>query len=113
MAYKPQGAKKSPRESPKKANRKAGNESKNTTIISFKESDILQRWLVTTEGCPTCAEAKRDFKKEFKSGKIKPIDVGEDKGFEIITELGLTEVPVFVVELKPGHPSGVKFIVDE
>jgi hypothetical protein len=84
-----------------------------TTIVTFKKSDILQRWLVTTENCPTCAEIKRDFKKEFKSGELKATDVGDEKGFEIITKLGIEEVPIFIVELKPGHPSGVQYIVDE
>jgi hypothetical protein len=56
---------------------------------------------------------KKDFKKEIKSGKMKVTDVGDDKGFDIVTALGLDEVPVFIVELKPGHPSGVKYIVDE
>lgn len=68
---------------------------------------------MTTEGCPTCAEIKKDFKQEFKSGKIKAVDVGSDKGFEIVAGLGLSEVPVFVVELKPGHSSGVKYLIDE
>ena len=101
--------------SPPRKNGKQGAKSQksNTTIISFKESDIAQRWLITTDGCPTCEEIKSDFKKEFKSGKIKSTDVGDDKGFEIITALGINEVPIFIIELKPGHPSGILYIVDE
>jgi hypothetical protein len=50
---------------------------------------------------------------EFKSGKIRYTDVGDDKGFEILTTLGITEAPMFIVELKPGHPSGIRYIIDE
>ena len=67
--------------------------------------------MVTTEGCPLCAKIKRDLKKEFKSGEIKATDVGDEKGFEIVTQLGLDETPVFVVELVEGFP--VKYIIDE
>jgi predicted DCC family thiol-disulfide oxidoreductase YuxK len=81
--------------------------------VTFKESDILQRWVVTTDGCPTCSEIKKDFKKEIKAGTLKFTDVGDDKGFEIVTALGIDEVPVFIVELKHGHPSGIKYILDE
>ena len=82
-------------------------------MISFKASDIVQRWVVTTEGCPTCEEIKQDYKKDFKSGKLKTTDVGDDKGFDIITQLGIDEVPVFIVELRADHPSGIKYVVDE
>ena len=84
-----------------------------TTIITFKKSDIVQRWLVTTQGCPTCEEIKRDFKKEFRTGVLKATDVGDTTGFEIITALGIEEVPVFIVELRPDHPSGVRYLLDE
>ena len=40
-----------------------------------------------------CAKIKRDLKKEFKTGKIKATDVGDEKGFEIVTQLGLQENP--------------------
>jgi hypothetical protein len=56
---------------------------------------------------------KKDFKKEIKAGKIKVTDVGDDKGFDIVTVLGLDEVPVFIVELNPGHSSGIKYLIDE
>ena len=64
-----------------------------TNIISFKESDILQRWLITAQGCPVCAQIKKDMKKEFAAGIIKATDVGDDKGFEILTTLGIAEAP--------------------
>jgi hypothetical protein len=98
---------------PRKSGKQQGEGKSKTTVISFKESDIVQRWLVTTEGCPTCEEIKKDFKKDFKSGKIKATDVGDDKGFEIITDLGIDEVPIFIVELRSDHPSGIKYVVDE
>jgi len=54
---------------------------------------------------------KRDLKKEIKSGEIKVTDVGDDKGFEMVKELNLTEAPMFIVELKAGFP--VKYLIDE
>jgi hypothetical protein len=109
MAGKPKRENPQPKGKPKGAKPQKSK----ATVISFKESDIVQRWLVTTEGCPTCEEIKRDFKKDFKSGKIKATDVGDDKGFEIITDLGIDEVPLFIVELRADHPSGIKYIIDE
>ena len=52
---------------------------------------------------------------EFKSGKIKYIDVGDEKGFEILTTLGLAEAPVFIIELNPEAEkrTGVKYLIDE
>ncbi len=84
---------------------------KNVTLISFKEKDIKQRWLITSDGCPTCAQLKRDLKKEIKEGVIKLTDVGDEKGFEIIAELGINEVPIFIVELNDGFP--VRYLIDE
>ena len=84
---------------------------KNITLISFKEKDIKQRWLITSEGCPTCEQLKRDLKKEIKEGVIKLTDVGDEKGFEIIAELGINEVPIFIVELNDGFP--IRYVIDE
>ena len=51
------------------------------------------------------------MKKEFASGVIKATDVGDPKGFEILTTLGIAEAPMFIIELKPGFP--VKYVIDE
>ena len=103
-----------PENQPQKGGNQQGADRKSkTTVVSFRESDIAQRWIVTTEGCPTCEELKKEYKKDIKSGKLKTTDVGDDKGFEIITELGIDEVPIFIVELVPDHSSGVKYIIDE
>ncbi len=71
-------------------------------IIRFRRSDITQRWLITTDGCPDCAQAKKDHKIEITNGEIRVVDVGDDKGFEIIKKLNLWEVPSFVIELSDG-----------
>ena len=84
---------------------------KNITLVSFKNKDIKQRWLITSEGCPSCGQLKRDLRKEIKSGTIKLTDVGDDKGFEIISELGIDSVPIFIVELNDGFP--MRYIIDE
>jgi len=63
---------------------------------------------VTTQFCPTCAQAKRDHKDWVQSGKLKITDVGDDKGFDIITKLSLYETPVFIIELNDG-----RYIIDE
>jgi hypothetical protein len=90
---------------------RSGKRNKNITLISFKEKDIKQRWLITSEGCPTCEELKRGLKKEIKAGVIKLTDVGDEKGFEIIAELGINEVPIFIVELNDGFP--IRYVIDE
>ena len=84
---------------------------KNTTLISFKEKDIKQRWLITSEGCPTCEQLKHDLKKEIEKGIVKCTDVGDDVGFAIIQALGIDAVPIFIVELKDGFP--VRYLIDE
>lgn len=86
---------------------------KNVTLISFKEKDILQRWLITSDGCPTCEQLKHDLRKEIKKGVVKITDVGDDVGFEIIQALGIDSVPVFIVELNDGAVEGVKYLIDE
>ena len=105
----PQDAKpqESPQESPQRKPENSGQQN-GVKVIRFKESDIAQRWLVTTEFCPDCARAKKDFKKEIKEEKLKIADVGSDKGFDIITKLGLFETPVFIIELKDGT-----YLIDE
>jgi len=96
------------REKPAKEKR-----SGNITLISFKEKDIKQRWLITSDGCPSCEQLKHDLKKEIKNGTIKLTDVGDEKGFEIISELGIDSVPIFIVELNDGVAKGVKYLIDE
>ena len=86
---------------------------KNVTLISFKEKDILQRWLITSDGCPTCEQLKHDLRKEIKKGIVKITDVGDEKGFEIVAALGIDAVPVFIVELNDGAVEGVKYLIDE
>ena len=98
---------------PKREKSQRKKENKNTSLISFRESDIAQRYLISSEGCPSCAQIHRDLKKEFKSGKLIDLDVGDEKGFEIVKYLGLDSVPAFIVELRDDHPSKTKYILDE
>jgi hypothetical protein len=42
---------------------------------------------------------------------MKVTDVGDEKGFEMISELGINSTPSFVVELRDGFP--VKYLLDE
>ena len=79
------------------------NASPTAKVIKFKESEILQRWLLTNEGCPDCELAKKDFKREIKNGNVKVVDVGDDIGFKIIKTLNLWEVPSLIFELKDGR----------
>lgn len=83
-------------------NQSAPNKQNGVNIIRFRRSDIAQRWLLTTDGCPDCYQAKKDHKKEIAQGEIKVIDVGDDKGFDIIQKLNLWEVPSFIIELSDG-----------
>jgi len=56
---------------------------------------------------------KSDLKKEIKAGTVKCTDVGDEKGFEIVKELGIDAVPVFIVELNDGVVEGIKYLIDE
>ena len=103
--------KQNPRSKPHQKREKSPKE--NTISISFKESDIVQRYLISSEGCPSCSQIHKDLKKEFKSGKIIDLDVGSEQGFEILTTLGIDGVPAFIVELDPDKFKGVKYILDE
>ena len=67
--------------------------------------------MISTEGCPTCDQLKRDLRKEIKKGMIKCTDVGDEKGFEMIQALGIDAVPIFIVELNDGFP--VRYLIDE
>lgn len=96
---------------PGASRRKRAGGNRNATLISFREKDIKQRWLISTEGCPTCEQLKRDLRKAIKEGIIKCTDVGDETGFEIIQALGIDEVPIFIVELNDGFP--VKYLIDE
>jgi hypothetical protein len=55
------------------------------------------------------------MKKEFAAGIIKATDVGDEKGFEILTTLGIAEAPVFIIELTPEATArlGIRYIIDE
>jgi len=39
---------------------------------------------------------------EFKNGTLRVVDVGDDKGFEIVQALNLVAVPALVIELVGG-----------
>jgi len=54
---------------------------------------------------------KHNLRKEIKKGIVKLTDVGDEKGFEIISELGIDAVPIFITELREGFP--VRYIIDE
>lgn len=71
--------------------------------IKFKEVDIAKRWLVITEGCPLCAMYKKKYKILIADGRMEITDVGDDKGFELLTKMGIDEVPSVVIELKSGE----------
>jgi glutaredoxin len=77
---------------------------KNKTI-TFRKSEIAQYWLVVSDGCPFCAETKENLMDEINSGEIRAVDIEDIKGTEIINELGINEVPVLVVEMKPTFSS--------
>lgn len=55
------------------------------------------------------------MKKEFASGVIRATDVGDEKGFSILTELGISEAPMFIIELtdEAEARTGVRYIIDE
>lgn len=92
----------------KRENKQVARAESHASVIKFTESDIKQRWLLTTELCPTCGQAMADYSEDIKSGKLKVTEVGDEKGFDIITKLNLFETPVFIIELNDG-----RYLIDE
>ncbi len=72
------------------------------TTTDFDASMIRQLYLVTEQDCPGCREAMDEFLEDIQSGTLQVVDVGDDKGFEIVKALGLTAVPTLVIELAGG-----------
>jgi len=75
---------------------------KQVKTIRFRNSDIVKRYLITTEGCPLCSELKKQFRSGIKSGSVIVTDVGDELGFSLLKELGINEAPTVVIELKNG-----------
>lgn len=72
-------------------------------VTPLEESDIVGLYLVTESGCPGCHEAMEEFMDDIVDGTLKVVDVGDEKGFEIVQALGIDRVPQLVVQLKDGR----------
>jgi len=69
----------------------------------LEEGEIKQIWLVTEETCPACEAIKNELVADLEAGSVKVVDVGDEKGYDIVTKLDLMEVPMLVVELQNGQ----------
>jgi len=56
----------------------------------------------TDDDCPSCDEAKDHFKEDLKTGTIKLVTIDDDKGWDIIKTLQLSEIPTLVLEKENG-----------
>lgn len=72
-------------------------------VTSLDETEIAGLYLVTEAECPGCHEAMEEFMDDILDGTLKVVDVGDEKGFEIVQMLGLVSVPALVVQLKDGR----------
>ncbi len=72
------------------------------SVQDFDPSMIQQLYLVTEMNCPGCHEAMEEFFDDIQDGTLKVVDVGDDKGFDIVNTLGIAAVPALVIELKTG-----------
>jgi hypothetical protein len=57
-----------------------------------------QLYLISSEECPSCEDAKAHFKEDIEKDAIKVLTIDDDKGWEIIRTLELREVPILVLE---------------
>lgn len=71
-------------------------------VTDFDTSMIKQIYLVTEQNCPGCHDAMEEFLDDIQDGTLRVVDVGDDKGFEIVQALGITAVPTLVIELTGG-----------
>jgi len=67
--------------------------------VGEEESKLF---LVSTENCPGCKEAKEYFKDDIEKGKIRVVTIDDDKGWDIIKKLRVMSVPMLVVEKPNG-----------
>lgn len=72
-------------------------------VTSLEASDIVGLYLVTESECPGCHEAMEEFMDDILDGTLMVVDVGDEKGFEIVQALGIDRVPQLVVQLKDGR----------
>lgn len=57
--------------------------------------------MITSEGCPHCADAKIYLKDKIESGRIKVVDVSRDKGaLELAKKYNVDAVPTVIVNDK-------------
>ncbi len=71
-------------------------------VTDFDTSMIKQIYLVTEQNCPGCHDAMEEFLDDIQDGTLKVVDVGDEKGFDIVNALGIAAVPALVIELKAG-----------
>ena len=72
-------------------------------VTSLEASDVVGLYLVTESECPGCHEAMEEFMDDILDGTLMVVDVGDEKGFEIVQALGIDRVPQLVVQLKDGR----------
>lgn len=62
-----------------------------------------QLFLVSSEDCPSCEEAKIHFKEDIDQGTIQVVTIDDDEGWDIIRTLQLSEVPSLVLKSEGGY----------
>lgn len=73
-----------------------------------KEPDDLedlrgQLFLISSEECPSCEEAKVHFKEDIDKGTISVVTIDDDEGWDIIRTLKISEVPSLVLKSDKGY----------
>ena len=64
-------------------------------VTDFDASMIRQLYLVTERSCPGCSEVMDEFLEDIQDGTLQVVDVGDEKGFEIVKALN-PSVPALV-----------------
>jgi len=62
-----------------------------------------QLFLIGTDECPACDEAKDHFREDIKAGKIIVTSINEEKGLKMVQALDIREAPTLVLEKEEGN----------
>lgn len=63
----------------------------------------MDKYLVVTDGCPSCEFIEKQFKDEIESGEMQLINANTDEDFKVAEKLGIDKYPSLIIcETKNG-----------
>ncbi len=65
--------------------------------------DSMEKYLIVTEGCPSCEFIEERFKDEIEKGEMQLINANTDEDFKVAEKLGIDKYPSLIIcETKDG-----------